>query len=301
MADSVLRATGRSLQADCHGGTLMGAQGWPSQQCAVPTHIELLSMPTKGLPVGQGQPGLQGAPARRPGRPGSHSRGPGSSVVTCAKKRVRPGGVPHDPIGRAGPPPPLPPPAASGSAGTIGVSPPFSTAAHHRRPHEPPGNGPRYWLQEYGTGRARLPGLEEMMAAMQSDGSGAAPGGSNGSSSGGLTRPAARPSTSSSGSSSSGGNGGKGKSAAAPPPSGGGSAGEDAPSLGDYLKFGRLLGEKPQQVQQQLALGATRVVVDDDSADYLQASCAGEELSLCSETLTAGGRAHGASGDVDGI
>ncbi len=113
--------------------------------------------------------------------------------------------------------------------------------------------------QEYGSGRARLPGLEEMMAAMQSGGSSAGP---NGNSSSGLAAPPTRPSSSS----------GSGQSTAVPTSSGS-SVGDDAPSLGDYLKFGRLLGDKPQQVQQQLALGATRVVVDDQSANYLQVGC----------------------------
>lgn len=109
------------------------------------------------------------------------------------------------------------------------------------------------------------------MATMkaESSSSGAAPSGGN-SSSGGLSRPAARPGSGSR-SDSGGASGSRGAAAAPPaPPSGGSGAGGDAPSLGDYLKFGRLLGDKPQAVQQQLALGATRVVVDDDSADYLQ-------------------------------
>ena len=124
-------------------------------------------------------------------------------------------------------------------------------------------------LQEYGSGRARLPGLEEMMAAMQAEGRGAAPG-----SGAGLAAPPSRPSGGSSVAapppSSSGGGAGR----ATKPASGGGggaSGASDAPpSLGDYLKFGRLLGEKPQQVQQQLALGGTKVMVDEQSADYLQ-------------------------------
>lgn len=122
------------------------------------------------------------------------------------------------------------------------------------------------FVQEYGSGRARLPGLADMAGLMGGAMGGADAGSSGGSaspsisSSPGVSRPT-RPGSSlgsepSSSPSSSGG--------------GSGSPGVPAATLGEYLKFGRLLGEQPQQVQQQLELGGVKVVVDEDSVDYLQ-------------------------------
>lgn len=41
------------------------------------------------------------------------------------------------------------------------------------------------------------------------------------------------------------------------------------PVLSDYLEFGRLMGEQPEDVQQQLEANGVIVNVDDKSADYL--------------------------------
>jgi hypothetical protein len=43
----------------------------------------------------------------------------------------------------------------------------------------------------------------------------------------------------------------------------------DAPSLKEYLQFGRLMGERVQDVQQRLELNSAAVVVDEESLSYL--------------------------------
>lgn len=55
----------------------------------------------------------------------------------------------------------------------------------------------------------------------------------------------------------------------APPPAAPPSQ-EPEPSLADYLSFGRLMGEKVQQVQAQLELNGVEVRVDEESSEYLQ-------------------------------
>lgn len=43
------------------------------------------------------------------------------------------------------------------------------------------------------------------------------------------------------------------------------------PTLSNYLEFGRLMGESPQEVQKRLALADMSLAVDDASRQYLQA------------------------------
>lgn len=108
-------------------------------------------------------------------------------------------------------------------------------------------------LQEYGSGRARLPGLADMPGMdglMKGGGGGSASSGGKASSVGGSKA--------------------SGGSSPAAPGAAAGSLAEAQPTLGEYLKFGRLLGERPAQVQQQLELGGVRVRVDEESASYLQ-------------------------------
>ncbi|KAI3436140.1 hypothetical protein D9Q98_002197 [Chlorella vulgaris] len=94
--------------------------------------------------------------------------------------------------------------------------------------------------QEYGTGRARMPGLADVMSGeSQSSGSGSSSSSNSG-----------RTGTSTLG-------GGLKESA-------------EGPSLSHYLEFGRMLGESPDQVQQQLAMGDVRVSMDDASRQYIQ-------------------------------
>ncbi|KAL4435939.1 hypothetical protein ABPG77_000701 [Micractinium sp. CCAP 211/92] len=98
--------------------------------------------------------------------------------------------------------------------------------------------------QEYGSGRARLPGLSDMpglQGAMNSSGSSGGGGSSKGSGS-------------SNGAS----------------PGGTTASGEGAATLAEYLHFGRLIGERPQQVRQQLDSSGVRVQVDTESKEYLQ-------------------------------
>jgi hypothetical protein len=95
-------------------------------------------------------------------------------------------------------------------------------------------------LQEYGTGRARMPGLADVMSGeSQSSGSGSSSSSNSG-----------RTGTSTLG-------GGLKESA-------------EGPSLSHYLEFGRMLGQSPDQVQQQLAMGDVRVSMDDASRQYIQ-------------------------------
>ncbi|KAL4458845.1 hypothetical protein ABPG75_013710 [Micractinium tetrahymenae] len=44
----------------------------------------------------------------------------------------------------------------------------------------------------------------------------------------------------------------------------------DAATLAEYLHFGRLIGERPQQVKQQLDISGVQVQVDAESKEYLQ-------------------------------
>lgn len=51
---------------------------------------------------------------------------------------------------------------------------------------------------------------------------------------------------------------------------GGGAGDEDGPSLADYLEFGRLLGEKPQDVQRGLQEAGLPVARDARADEYLR-------------------------------
>ncbi|GAB4821719.1 hypothetical protein N2152v2_008765 [Parachlorella kessleri] len=54
-----------------------------------------------------------------------------------------------------------------------------------------------------------------------------------------------------------------------PPLEPSGDGNEGVPKLGDYLMFGKLMGEKPAEVQRQLQLNSTAVVVDEESLELL--------------------------------
>lgn len=54
------------------------------------------------------------------------------------------------------------------------------------------------------------------------------------------------------------------------PGGGGGAATASAPKLSDYLLFGDLMGEKPEEVQRQLALNNAEVEVDDAAVALLR-------------------------------
>jgi len=44
---------------------------------------------------------------------------------------------------------------------------------------------------------------------------------------------------------------------------------EGVPKLGDYFMFGKLMGEKPAEVQRQLQLNSTAFAVDEESLEVL--------------------------------
>jgi hypothetical protein len=101
-------------------------------------------------------------------------------------------------------------------------------------------------LQEYGKGRAWLPGLQStpglqglLDTADATDAAGSVPGGSSSD-------------------------------------NGSGSAQQEAagPTLAQYLQFGRMMGESPDQVQQRLEAGGAPVVIDDESQQYLEVTAA---------------------------
>lgn len=50
----------------------------------------------------------------------------------------------------------------------------------------------------------------------------------------------------------------------------GGGAPDPAPTLKEYLQFGRMIGERVQDVQRQLDMNSTPVQVDEDSARYME-------------------------------
>lgn len=94
-------------------------------------------------------------------------------------------------------------------------------------------------LQEYGSGRARLPGLADMPGLQGALNSGGASSG-KGSSNNGSNGRDSRNNGSSNGSS----------------PGGAAGSIENAATLAEYLRFGRLIGESPQQVPRGAALAA---------------------------------------------
>ncbi len=101
--------------------------------------------------------------------------------------------------------------------------------------------------QGYGTGRARLPGLKDMMLGM--DGGMAGASGVESGSESILNVPANEAVSSSDGDSDNAVTG---------------------PNLSTYLHFGRLMGETPDMVQRQLDAAGVPVPVDERSQQFIQ-------------------------------